>query len=120
MNMTRIVLVLCAAIGVSSFCLAQQPSTNETVSKAVDVERVAGKVASVYSDDPLRDFPGRIEIIDEEGQRLVFLLVENTTMSAKNGTKLNVRRINNDDKVVIEYTRDSKNRKIAQSIKVSE
>ena len=73
----------------------------------------------VYLDDRLKDFPARIEIVDEKDQRLVFVVLEKVPMTDTNANELNVRRIKNDDTVTIEYIKDRKNHKIVKSIKVS-
>ncbi len=120
--MKKILPVLFAAIFISNFCFAQEPSdpVNETASNPADMKSFAGKVALVFLEDILKDFPGRIEVVDEKGQRLVFLIVEKIAVSDKNGTQLNLRKVHKNDKVIVEYTIGYKNRKIAQSIKLSE
>jgi hypothetical protein len=120
--MKKIIPILFATVFIATFCLAQEPAEpiNETASRPADIKSFAGSVALVYSEDTLDDFPGRIEVVDEKGQRLVFLIIEKIAVSDKDGKQINLRKVNNNDKVIVDYIIGSNNRKIAQSIKLSE
>ncbi len=119
--MKKIFFILCAAFWISSLCLAQAPGepVEEGDLQPLEVKTFVGKVGLVYLGDSFEDDFRKIEVIDEIGQRLAFVVKKDKTkISDKEGKKFPIGKINEGDKVIIEYTQDKKNHKVAVSIKV--
>ncbi|KPK97968.1 MAG: hypothetical protein AMJ95_06550 [Omnitrophica WOR_2 bacterium SM23_72] len=121
--MKKVFCLLCAVLWISFFGLAQAPGepAEEGEIQPLEVKTFVGKVGLVYLGDSYEDELRRIEVVDEIGQRLSFNVEKDKTkITGKDGKKLSLGEINKEDKVIIEYTQDKKNRKAALSIKVSE
>jgi len=115
--------ILCAALCISFFCLTQAPGepTEEGTQQPLEVKTFVGKVGLVYLGDSYEDELRRIEVVDDTGQRLAFNVEKGTTkITDKNDKAFAIGNIKEGDKVIIEYTKDKKNRKLALSIKVLE
>lgn len=90
----------------------------ENITEAADVRTFEGNVALVYTESRVKNYPGRVEVVDESGQRLAFIVAEVTKVS-KNGVRTNFLNVKKGDKVRIEYVSDNKNHKVVQSLRVS-
>ena len=121
--MKKAFLILGAFFLMSTFCFAQssQEIAEETDGQAVDLKVFTGKVGLVYLGDYYEDDLRRIEVVDDIGQRLVFIVNKaKTEISDKRGEKIGLGKINKGDKVTIEYSEDKKNHKVVQTIQVEE
>ena len=121
--MKKAFLILGAFFLMSTFCFAQssQKIMEETEEQAVDLKVFTGKVGLVYLGDSYEDDLRRIEVVDDIGQRLVFIVDKaKTEISDKKGEKIGLGKINKGERVVIEYAVDNKNHKVAYLIKVTE
>lgn len=122
-HMKKTFFILGAVLWISSFCLAQTPGepTEEGNLQPLEVKTFVGKVGLVYLGDSFEDDIRKIEVVDEIGQRLAFIVEKTETkISDKDGQKLPMGKINEGDKVIIEFTQDKKNHKVALSVKVLE
>ncbi|MFH0827213.1 MAG: hypothetical protein V1923_04960 [Candidatus Omnitrophota bacterium] len=121
--MKKAFCILCAAFWISFSCLTQAPgeSAEEGGHKPLEVKTFIGKVGLVYLGESFDDDLRRIEVIDEIGQRLAFIVEKSKTkITGKDSKAFALGNINEGDKVIVEYTQDKKNHKVALSIQVSE
>ncbi|MFH1876379.1 MAG: hypothetical protein ABH865_05775 [Candidatus Omnitrophota bacterium] len=118
--MTKVFFILSFATMVIFPSFAQiEPLAAEDVSApAEELKTCTGKVANISFEERTRDYPARIQIVDERGQRLVFVVEERIPVHAKNGTTIYLRKVGHDEKIVVEYVLTKKNRKIVKSVRV--
>ena len=117
--MRRLFLALPGLLLICFFCAQGfSAEVDENASNTLETKVFEGKVALAYTETPIQSYPGRIEVVDDSGQRLVFIVAENTKIT-KNGVKTSLRNANKGDDVVVEYISDNKNHKIAQTVKLS-
>jgi hypothetical protein len=65
--------------------------------------------------------PGRIEVVDENGQKLIFFVTRKETVIAdKQGLAISFYKISMGDEVIVYYTKEPHNRKVARFIKLME
>jgi hypothetical protein len=119
--MRKIFFVLFGILFFNPLCFSQEPvmSTNETVSSSADTQVFTGTVALMDFEEPAKDFPARIEAVDEGGQRLVFVATKKLPIHAKDGKLISLRKIKDGDKITIDYTKKH-NSRFVQSIAVVE
>ena len=118
--MRKIILALFATLFISSLCFAQQPvaPVSQAVSKPVIVKTFTGKVDSVLIGDAAKGTKSQIAVVDENGQKLTFVVKSGTPITAKDATVLTLSGIKNGDKITVEYTTKASGTNRAQSIKV--
>ncbi|MDD5195196.1 MAG: hypothetical protein PHQ96_05970 [Candidatus Omnitrophica bacterium] len=118
--MKKIFLILLPAILICLFSFAQdQAPANQTAVNPADIKIFKGNIAQVEYEERTRDFPARIDAIDERTQRLVFVVADKIPIRAKDGSAISLRKVKNENKIVMEYVKKHGN-KIVQSITVVE
>lgn len=120
--MKKILFTLVAVAFVSSLCFAQQASApvSKPTEKPVEIKTFTGKVDSVSIGDVVKKTMSEIVVVDEKGQKLSFVVKQNTAIFAKDGKELTLVEIKKDNKVSIEYTTNAVGTNEAKSIKLAE
>jgi len=120
--MKKIILVLFAVTFVSSLCFAQQSSVpvSKAATKPVEIKTFTGKVVAVSLANPAKGTNSKLEVVNEAGQKLSFVIRVNTTITAKDGRILSLSEIKNGDKASLEYYTTKKGINRAKSIKMVE
>lgn len=103
---------LIAILCLSTICFAQQ-STDSTVVLKI----CRGKIESISVANPKNRTPAEITVLDEEGQRIKFVVKPGTRVSDEDDKTPSLDKIGKEDNVIIEYKTTQKGINIAESIK---
>jgi len=104
--MKRVFFILAILVSgtIVSFAQKEEPITVSAVTKASEIETVTGKVESVTLADSSKGIKSEIVIIDENGQKYIFLVKFTTTIYATDWKAISLEKINKGDSAKIKYS----------------
>jgi hypothetical protein len=120
--MKKLPFVVCTVVCTIALCFAQEaPSSGEEATQKQDDFKIfAGKVEMATPASFSEKTPARLTVIDEDGQRVNFVVDPHATIISKTGEAITTSKIKKDNYVRIEYIVAPKNKRVAKSIKVVE
>ncbi|MDD5195873.1 MAG: hypothetical protein PHQ96_09420 [Candidatus Omnitrophica bacterium] len=124
--MKKIIFVMLAFTFIGSLCFAQEaaaPAADPAVpeaAKPVEAKTCTGKIDSITTGDAANNTAPEVAVMDEQGQKLVFVIKDNTVISQSNGEPATLIGLKKDDKVIIMYTTDEKGVNGAQSVQLAD
>ena len=117
--MRRIIYALLLALCLFSFSFAQGSDSDEsTEAEPAEEYIIEGTVASMEYFYMGSDAPGRIAVVDERGQKLVFVVPRKAIIGDEKGETIPFNRVKKGNEVILKYTADSRNVKTAKYIEL--
>ena len=106
---------LIAILALNTICSAQQSQA-----PAIVLKTCKGKIESISVANPKNGTPAEITVLDENGQRIKFVVKSGTAISDEDDNTPSLAKIGKEDDVIIAYSTTKKGINVAESIKSEE